>query len=960
MPLFGTEIQCPRCLGRVRVPANVEKVLICKECKFAIPFAYVRDFKQTPSVFVQLFGLPAAGKTTFLDMLRLHLYDLDRAWGAAGFYAQPITQLDMDHRAILMNERAQGIMPGSTPKRDRNQNEVYIMSLVHMVRWGSRFLVLMDHSGEFFGRLIIDVEEIPFLQHTPVTILLLSLPDLLREGKTVDALATSYITSLELSGVDFAKERRQLIVVFSKADLITNLPPELRDYLGRDTTYLSLKNQRRNFKISEAEIDNYILQMSTMSDVIRKWVGTQIRGGAAMLNMLDDKGIVTRFTVMSATGHPLSGGGKALEPTPRRVLDPFFWVLEYYKHLGSQDVVRANLNTILATFSPALRTAGSLVLLVALFLCAFGGSLYVFHLSQGSSEFVGFCLALLLLFVCTVVNQRASKPTPIARSVLDTTRLALFLSCVALQTLPAVQQVFSQLMLYQFLSIFILGTAVFSCFQPAARLAAQSRVTLAAIVGSGALLLYNYRIQTGLQSLPFLSPDAYTVLNNILIWTLVAGAVLVLLLSAEKRTWLDWTILFVAAPIYGIFQFVYGPQELFQVFSYRNAPFLSPDNVVFVDRILVVIVAIVLPISLFFLYRFARLSRLPLLVLALVSSGMLNFLGSGVELPILPVTLPALTSPVGDLLSPDRIVVYGLVAATLLVGIRILFARFPANFAFWDYVVLFLAAVVCAQLQTFPWGSPAPLGNMPAFLAALFVVNRIVASCLTLLVFIGSVIALATLLLPLARRFKQVEQIVEAVSKHAAWLSHLPLWLERVMAFGTAAGCALLAGLYGQVGPFSLQIFAGGGVSITVSQIVALLYAILALIALGRLMRPFTRGDRFLLLMNIVFCTAFYFVRAAPPIPLSFVLPGWDEGAYYSEVPNLLFACLLICIALISFWWSARCKFSGDRRLLQVLFSFALTGGLLQLVAPSLFFTLLALLALLMGVVVASIATSST
>ena len=236
--------------------------------------------------------------------------------------------------------------------------------------------------------------------------------------------------------------------------------------------------------------------------------------------------------------------------------------------------------------------------------------------------------------------------------------------------------------------------------------------------------------------------------------------------------------------VYGAFQFVYGPQEILLAL-----PFLTPKNVVFMNGVLVFIVAIALPLSLFFLYRFARIDRLPLLILAVVSAGMINFLGSGVELPIGSASLPLLTGKVVDLLMPGRIVAYGLVAASLLVGIRLLFARFPGNFAFWDYVVLFLGTAVCAQLQAFSWGGPAPQGNLSALQAGLLAANQLVVSSLTWLVFSGIAVALVVLLLPLACQFKQVEWIVETLSGHAAWLTHVPLWLERLMAFGTTVGC---------------------------------------------------------------------------------------------------------------------------------------------------------------------------
>jgi GTPase SAR1 family protein len=332
MQLFGgREITCPRCFRQVRLPKTVDKYLVCRECTFSIPMTYVRDRKQMPPVFVQLFGLSAAGKTTFLDMLRLHLYDMDQVWGASGFFVQPVTQLDMDHRVILETQRNQGILAPSTHKRGRNQNEVYIMALKHMARWGSRFLVLMDHAGESFGTLVIPVEEIPFLQHTPVTIVLLSLPDLVREGKRVNDVLNSYITSLENYKVNFGKDLRQLILVFSKADLLPDLPAEVNDYLSRDTIYDALRDPRQNLRLGEKEMDQYLQWMNYISDMLEQWARARVPSGPALLHMLRDKRIAYKFTVMSATGHPIVVGDQNLAPSPRRVLDPFFWVLEFYK-----------------------------------------------------------------------------------------------------------------------------------------------------------------------------------------------------------------------------------------------------------------------------------------------------------------------------------------------------------------------------------------------------------------------------------------------------------------------------------------------------------------------------------------------------------------------------------------------------------------------------------------------------
>ncbi|GCE08116.1 hypothetical protein [Dictyobacter aurantiacus] len=957
----GQYVYCPRCLHRLPIRSQVKQDVPCEECHFTIPLAYIRGCKDAPPVFVQLFGLTEAGKTMFLDMLRLHLYDMDRAWGAAGFYAQPITQLDVEHKNVLQAERVEGVLPGSTPKRDRDQNEVYIMSLKHMVRWGSRFLVVMDHAGEQFGRLVIDVAEIPFLQHTPVTIMLLSLPDLLRDKMRVDNLVNSYITSLEERRVNFARERRQLIIVFSKADIIPDLAPELRDYLSQDTVYESLKG---NFTLSEAELDAYMQQMEVISHATRLWVEKSVQGGAAMLHMLDDRGIDTRFTVMSATGHPLSTDGNRLAPSPRRVLDPFFWLLEYYKRLGPQNIVQARWSTILATFLPGLRLASSLVLLILLFCCALGGGIYAFQFSQGSSAFTGLSLSLVLLCICSLVQQRLTdKHDPVLRGLLRVAIPAFFLACVALQTIPTVQQALSQIMLYQLLGISIIGTALFSCFQPAARVTAQSRVTLATIVGSAALLQYVYGAQQQLPSLPYLqtgiSASTYSAINTTLVVILFCVAVLVLLLSTPERIWFDRVALGMVALVYGAFQLVYGTQEINDAFSSAGPLFQSRDNIAIINNIIIFVVAIVLPISLFILHRFARIDRLPLLILALVCAGMLNFLGDGVALPYGPYSTFTLTWTIADLLSSTQIVIYGLIIAGVLMLIRWLFTRFSGTFTFWDHVMLFFTALVCAQLQVFPWESSVLLTQTPELQATFSTLNNSIAGSLTWLMLAGSIGVLALLLLPLARQITQIERVATLISERASWLVHVPVWFEHMLIASTASGCALLIGLYGLTDPTPAILYAIGGIGITWYQIAALLFVILAIISIGRLTRPLTRSDRFLLLMNIVLCTVFYVAKGVPQIPLSSVLQNWDEGAYNSQLPNLLFGMLLAGMALIFLWWSTNQKRSGDRRLLQIIFVLALTSSVLQLWVSSLFFTLLALLALIMGVVIAALSTSS-
>jgi hypothetical protein len=193
----------------------------------------------------------------------------------------------------------------------------------------------MDHPGEYFHGLNIPMEQTPFLRYTPVTILLLSRSDMEKEGKRMEDLVNSYVTSLEMIGVNFAQERRKVIIVFNKADLIANLPQPLYDYLMSDTIYMSLRARSQPPRMDKAALAAYIIRMQQISDMIANWVA-QEPGGWTLLNMLRSKGIDVKFTIMSATGHELSGQANLIEPSPRRVLDPFFWVLEFYNESWRQ------------------------------------------------------------------------------------------------------------------------------------------------------------------------------------------------------------------------------------------------------------------------------------------------------------------------------------------------------------------------------------------------------------------------------------------------------------------------------------------------------------------------------------------------------------------------------------------------------------------------------------------------
>lgn len=330
------EVVCPGCLARVRVTDETKQT--CPNCSREIPIIYIQDYEKAPPIYIQVFGWTGHGKTFFLDSLRLIMMGMNPLWSNSGYYYQSLTQLDLETETALLNERQKGVPAGSTQRKTRDQNEVYIMKLQSMALWGSRMLVIMDQPGENFEKLAVPVKEIPYLVNTETTIMLISLNDLIANGgQNVAQLLNIYIQALLNAKVNFAKARRKLVIALTKADKIKGLPVSLKNYLADDTVWPIVDGTMRVKRPLEGiALEEYLERMTHVSDEIENWIRTDVRnvpGGGAMMAMLKQYNIEARFTLHSATGQELSsevvGEESGFNIAPRRVLDTFLWALEF-------------------------------------------------------------------------------------------------------------------------------------------------------------------------------------------------------------------------------------------------------------------------------------------------------------------------------------------------------------------------------------------------------------------------------------------------------------------------------------------------------------------------------------------------------------------------------------------------------------------------------------------------------
>jgi hypothetical protein len=319
---------CCYCLAELRSRKPPQR---CPKCKSELPVQYVYDYDSNPPFFVQMFGWSAAGKTTFISALTLMLVRMSEVWPRYTWSAAT----DGSHRKVReMNAYfAKGIMPQIT---SLGPQEIYIMMLRHMELFGGRSLVLRDCAGEVFDTMEIPLEQAPYLLNTPTTLMLISLPDLpYAGGRTIEMLLTNYLNTLMKHGVDFDRERRKLVVVLTKADLIPNLPIGLRYYLLADSLWAAMYKKEPVEHVDTATVldatamYDYLKTMKQVSDKIRDWI-QQDASGKAFVRLAESKNLEMRFSLISSTGGAVSEGNTApVTLSPKRVLDPLFWALAF-------------------------------------------------------------------------------------------------------------------------------------------------------------------------------------------------------------------------------------------------------------------------------------------------------------------------------------------------------------------------------------------------------------------------------------------------------------------------------------------------------------------------------------------------------------------------------------------------------------------------------------------------------
>ena len=118
-------------------------------------------------------------------------------------------------------------------------------------------------------------------------------------------------------------------MVLSKADLIFDqLPKNLNNYLVEDPIAKAINN-KSSFILDGSGMAAYMTRLKNVSSAIRDWISTDV-DGQYLIRLAEDNNIHLEFTIISSTGRPVGeNGALPVQLEPFRVLDPFFWALEF-------------------------------------------------------------------------------------------------------------------------------------------------------------------------------------------------------------------------------------------------------------------------------------------------------------------------------------------------------------------------------------------------------------------------------------------------------------------------------------------------------------------------------------------------------------------------------------------------------------------------------------------------------
>ena len=316
---MADKLMCPYCLdiGCIELKQDErQQYYACSKCNMRISSEYV-NYPDIHREVVSAVGFRGHGKTVYFASLFNLMNDLADYW--PGFYTLAADETSLD--IVKNNSRMlmAGDLPVATPM---NFPTPTIVKFSNMPRFGDRFFLFYDTSGEAYARQSAVIQHASFVRRSNSVILLVSLDDLERDDQKMHELLSAYIQGLtDLKG---DPKKQHLIVVFSKAD-------RLKTRLGDHREAWSYLEEGGLEMLGNGKMGRYIKKMKNISQDLKGYVKNELKE-TQFMNLATARFKSIEFSIISALGSQPSGNKLDGQTIPKRILDPLIWVI--YKSEG--------------------------------------------------------------------------------------------------------------------------------------------------------------------------------------------------------------------------------------------------------------------------------------------------------------------------------------------------------------------------------------------------------------------------------------------------------------------------------------------------------------------------------------------------------------------------------------------------------------------------------------------------
>jgi len=321
-------ILCPHCLNEIEPKKEYKgsaEVYVCprEDCKRELPRIYVEG--KMPKTIVGLVGFTGHGKTVYLTSLFYLLKKLREIYPEYYFLCADEYALEVIYKHVKEFEQ-NSELPKSTSE---NFPEPALLEFRSIPLFGEWFLIFFDTGGRVFREPGKISDTARYVAKSEVVLFIISISDCIRDrgeqwrDEMMNLLETYYKGVYDRMHIDL-KKRQKLIVVLTKGDELkkegkfVRISQELADYLdeGSYEKYLELKKEE------------CIRKLEDTSKLIRGWLSKN--GCVGFINIAEDNFKSVRYSIVSSTGAaPVDKmlATRLKMEDPKRVLDPFLWVL---------------------------------------------------------------------------------------------------------------------------------------------------------------------------------------------------------------------------------------------------------------------------------------------------------------------------------------------------------------------------------------------------------------------------------------------------------------------------------------------------------------------------------------------------------------------------------------------------------------------------------------------------------